>query len=350
MIKHSQNCSRIPELEHHHVTKTFYGAKNVMTTADQSSPLNGRSLEKKNSTARVLDVGFWGLTLLLAISAGAVLLWVIIQTALEAIPAIREFGLGFVVGTTWNPVTNVYGVLPQIYGTLVTAFIALIIAVPLGIGVAIFLSEGFAPSWVTTPISFAIELIVAIPSVVLGIWGIFVLIPAIRPVFGFLNTYFGWIPIFGGSGGLGNSLLLVGLVLSIMIVPIIISITRGTLQVLPKDLRNGSLALGATRWETILTVMIPAGLSGIVSSVMLALGRAMGETMVAAMLVGNANRINISWLQPGSTITGLIASQFGEAGRTQVAALMYAGLVLMILSLVVNILAEVIIRRFQNIE
>ncbi|QOV24641.1 phosphate ABC transporter permease subunit PstC [Anabaenopsis elenkinii CCIBt3563] len=319
-------------------------------SADKSTQLTRNSLEKQLSPARVLDVGFWGLTLILAISAGAVLLWVIIQTAIAATPAIEKFGLGFLVGTTWNPVTNVYGVLPQIYGTLVTAFIALLIAIPLGIGVAIFLTEGFAPKWVTTPIAFAIELIVAIPSVVLGIWGIFVLIPAIRPIFTFLNTYFGWIPFLGGDSVFGNSLLIVGLVLAIMIVPIIISITRSTFEVLPSNLRNGSLALGATRWETILRVLIPAGLSGIISSVMLAMGRAMGETMVAAMLVGNANRINISWLQPGSTITGLIASQFGEAGRTQVAALMYAGVVLMLLSLVVNILAEIIIRRFQNIE
>ncbi|MEA5580925.1 phosphate ABC transporter permease subunit PstC [Nodularia harveyana UHCC-0300] len=321
-----------------------------MTSANQSTGLTGRSLEKQTSPARVLDVGFWGLTLLLAISAGAVLLWVILQTAIAAAPAIQEFGLGFLVNTTWDPVKDIYGVLPQIYGTIVTAFIALLIAVPLGIGVAIFLTEGFAPQWVTTPIAFAIELIVAIPSVVLGIWGIFVLIPVIKPIFGFLNAYLGWIPIFSGRTPLGNSLLIVGLVLAIMIVPIIISITRSTFEVLPAYLRNGSLALGATRWETILRVLIPAGLSGIISSVMLAMGRAMGETMVAAMLVGNANSIKISWVQPGSTITGLIASQFGEAGRTQVAALMYAGLVLMVLSLVVNILSEVIIRRFQNIE
>jgi phosphate transport system permease protein len=322
-----------------------------MTLADQSTGFTQRSLEKRNSTARVLDVGFWGFTLLLAIGAGAVLLWIILQTAIEAWPAIRQFGvIDFVFGTTWNPVTNVYGVLPQIYGTLVTSFIALLIAIPLGIGVAIFLTEGFAPTWVTTPIAFAIELIVAIPSVVLGIWGIFVLIPALRPFFGFLNTYFGWIPFFGGDAPRGNNLLIVGMVLAIMIVPIIISITRSTFEVLPRELRNGSLALGATRWETILRVLIPAGLSGIISGVMLGMGRALGETMVAAMLVGNANRINISWLQPGSTITGLIASQFGEAGRVQVSALMYAGLVLMILALIVNILAEVIIRRFQNIE
>jgi phosphate transport system permease protein len=321
-----------------------------MTSVNQSDKFSGRSLEKQISPARVIDIGFWGLTLLLAISAGGVLVWVIAQTGLAAIPAIQEFGLGFLFTTTWNPVTNIYGVLPQIYGTLVTAFIAVLIAVPLGIGVAIFLTEGFAPKWVTTPIAFAIELIVAIPSVVLGIWGIFVLIPTVRPIFNWMNQYLGWIPFFSGDSASANNLLLVGLVLSIMIVPIVISITRSTFEVLPPHLRNGSLALGATRWETILRVLIPAGLSGIISSVMLALGRAMGETMVSAMLVGNANRINISWLQPGSTITALIASQFGEAGRTQVAALMYAGLVLMILSLVVNIFAELIIRRFQNIE
>lgn len=321
-----------------------------MTLADRPTEFVKQGLEKRLTTARSLDVGFQWLTLALAIFAGFVLLWVIEQTVQLAMPAIRTFGLGFITGTTWDPVRNIYGVLPQIYGTLTTAFIAITLAVPLGIGVALFLTEGFAPKWVTQPITYAIELIVAIPSVVLGLWGIFVLIPALRPFFTFLNTYFGWIPFFGGPDPRGNNLLIVGMVLSIMIVPVIISITRSTFEVLPRDLRTGSLALGATRWETILKVLIPAGLSGIISGVMLALGRALGETMVAAMLVGNANRIDISWLQPGSTITALIANQFGEAGRLQVSALMYAGVVLMLLSLVVNILAELIIRRFQNIE
>ncbi|MCW6037662.1 phosphate ABC transporter permease subunit PstC [Spirulina subsalsa FACHB-351] len=322
-----------------------------MTTFDDiQDKVPAPSLEKKISSDRVLDVGFWGLTLLLAISAGAVLIWVILQTANSSLPAIQQFGLGFLTTMTWNPVTNIYGVLPQIYGTLVTSFIALLIAIPVGVGVAVFLTEDFVPRYITTPIAFAIELIVAIPSVVLGLWGIFVLIPFLRPFFQFLNNTFGWIPIFGGGAPRGNNLLVVGLVLSLMIVPLIISITRSTFEVLPPSLRAGSLALGATRWETILKVLIPAGLSGIISSVMLALGRAMGETMVAAMMVGNANRIDISILQPGATITGLIASQFGEAGRLQVSALMYAGLVLMVLSLIVNILAELIIRRFQNIE
>lgn len=322
-----------------------------MTIANSPSGFNrSPSLEKKNTPARVIDMGFWGLTLTLAIGAGSVLVWVIIQTGLSSTQAIQQFGLGFLVNTTWDPVNNIYGVLPQIYGTIVTAFIALLLAIPVGVGVAIFLTEDFVPRYITTPIAFAIELIVAIPSVVLGIWGIFVLVPFLRPFFEFLNKTLGWIPFFGGSAPRGNNLMIVGLVLAVMIVPIIISITRSTFEVLPPSLRSGSLALGLTRWETILRVLIPAGLSGIVSSVMLALGRAMGETMVAAMLVGNANRIDISILQPGATITGLIASKFGEAGRLQVSALMYAGLVLMVLSLVVNIIAELIVRRFQNVE
>jgi phosphate transport system permease protein len=307
-------------------------------------------IEKKASLSRAVDVGFVRLTLALAGFAGIILIWVILQTTEAALPAIQQFGLGFLVTARWNPVENIYGVLPQIYGSLVTSLVALIFAIPLGIGTAIFLAEGFAPKWVTEPIGFAIELIVATPSVVLGLWGIFVLIPAVRPIFRAINQTLGWIPFLGGPAPRGPSLLIVAMVLGIMISPIIISITRSTLESLPRSLKEGALALGATRWETLLTVMIPAGLSGIVSSIMLALGRALGETMVAAMLSGNANRINISLMQPGSTITGLIASQFGEAGRLQVSALMYAGVVLMVLTLLVNIVAEIIIREFQNLE
>ncbi len=307
-------------------------------------------IEKKMDVSRALDVGFVRLTLVLAGFAGIILIWVIVQTTEAALPAIRQFGLGFLVTSRWNPVENIYGVLPQIYGSLMTSLVALVFAIPLGIGTAIFLTEDFAPKWVTAPIAFAIELIVAIPSVVLGLWGIFVLIPAVRPIFQAINQTLGWIPLLSGPAPRGPSLLIVGMVLGIMISPIIISITRSTFESLPRSLKEGALALGATRWEAILTVLIPAGLSGIVSSIMLALGRALGETMVAAMISGNANRINISLLQPGSTITALIASQFGEAGRLQVSALMYAGVVLMVLTLLINIVAEIIIRKFQNLE
>lgn len=156
------------------------------------------AIEKKMDISRVLDVGFVRLTLVLAGFAGVILIWVILQTTEAALPAMRQFGLDFLVTSRWNPVENIYGVLPQIYGSLMTSLVALIFAVPLGIGTAIFLTEDFAPKWVTAPIAFAIELIVAIPSVVLGLWGIFVLIPAVRPIFRAINQTLGWIPLLGG--------------------------------------------------------------------------------------------------------------------------------------------------------
>jgi phosphate transport system permease protein len=320
----------------------------MVSSAGESVRFVRQSIEKRNTAESLFDKGFFWLTLVMAIAVSAVLGWIVFQIGLSALPAIRQFGLNFLVTTTWDPVRNIYGALPQIYGTLITAVIALLIAVPVGVGVAIFLSEDFLPEKIRTPIAFAIELIAAIPSVVLGLWGIFVLVPFLRPFFAFLNNTLGWIPLFSGTPR-GFSLMTLGIVLALMIVPIIISITRGTLLELPPELRQGSMALGASRWETLLKVLVPAGLSGIISGVMLALGRAMGETMAAAMLVGNANRLSISLLDPGSTIASLIASQFGEAGRTQVAALLYAGLVLMILTLIVNIIAELIIKKFQNI-
>lgn len=316
---------------------------------EESSESFSQSIERKLDAARVIDLGFWGLTLFFALGVAAILIWIVIQISASAAPAIQQFGLGFLVTRTWNPVTSVYGILPAIYGTLITSTIALLIAVPVGVGIAIFLTEDFVPSYIRTPIAFAIELIVAIPSVVLGLWGIFVLVPFMNPFFRFLNRTLGWIPIFGGTPR-GTNLLIVGIVLSVMIAPIIISISRGTLLSLSPTLRQGAMAMGATRWETILRVLIPAGLSGIISSIMLALGRAMGETMVAAMLTGNANRISASLLEPGVTITSLIASQFGEAGRLQVASLLYGGLILMVMALLVNIFAQLIIRKFQNVE
>ncbi|NCJ07977.1 phosphate ABC transporter permease subunit PstC [Synechococcales cyanobacterium C] len=307
------------------------------------------TIEKRSTPIRIVDQTFYWLTLTFAVGLGVVLTWIVLNVAMQAMPAIQANGFSFLMTTTWDPVRNIYGVLPQIYGTLVSSIIALLIAVPMGLGVAVFLSEDFLPPQVQNAIAFATELLAAVPSVVYGLWGIFVLIPFLRPFFNFLHDNLGWIPLFSTTPR-GNSLLTLGIVLAIMIIPTIIAISRGTLKSLPPELRSGSMALGATRWETILKVLIPAGFSGIVGSVMLALGRALGETMAAAMIVGNTNRISISILDPGATIASLIASQFGEAGRVQVAALLYAGLVLMILTLLVNILAEYIIKRFQNVE
>ncbi|MGB5769686.1 MAG: phosphate ABC transporter permease subunit PstC [Crocosphaera sp.] len=298
---------------------------------------------------KTVDNWFIGLTLAFAIGIGLILVAIAAIITWRAWPAIQEFGLGFLFSSSWNPVQGreTYGALPVIYGTLVSSLISLVIAIPLGIGTAIFLSENFIPSKFRTPLVFLVELLAAIPSVVYGLWGIFVLIPLINPFATWLHNTLGWIPIFSTPPAGGPGMFPAGIVLSIMILPIITAISRDSLACLPPDLRQASLGLGATRWETIFRVLIPAAFSGIVGGIMLALGRAMGETMAVTMIIGNVNKISISILEPANTISSLIANQFAEASGMQVAALMYAALVLMILTFVVNMAADYIVSQVR---
>jgi len=295
---------------------------------------------------RNIDRSFKWTTKIFAISIGLLLGLIVLTILRQALPAIQQFGLGFLVDTRWNPVTNEYGALPMIYGTLVSSIIALTIAVPLGVGTAIFLSEDFIPLGIRTVLVFMVELLAAIPSVVYGLWGIFVLIPLYVPLGNWLHANFGWIPIFS-TPPTGPGMFPAGLVISIMILPIITTISRDSLAALPPDLRQASLGIGASRWRTILTVLVPAAISGIVGGVMLALGRALGETMAATMIIGNSNQVNPSLFAPANTIASLLANQFAEASGLQVSALMYAAFVLIVLTLGVNILAELIIKRIE---
>ncbi|MFN7522622.1 MAG: phosphate ABC transporter permease subunit PstC, partial [Aphanizomenon sp.] len=269
-----------------------------------------------------------------------------LQITIAAWPAIQKFGINFLFTSNWNPVNNEYGVLPAIYGTLMSSLIGLILAIPIGVGTAILLSEDLLPSKVQLVLVFLVELLAAIPSVVYGVWGIFVLVPILTDLGKWLHGSLGWLPIFS-SAPTGPGMLPAGVILAIMTLPIITAISRDALISLPSSLRQAALAVGATRWETIFQVIIPAAFSGIASAVMLALGRAMGETMAVTMLIGNANNINISLLAPSNTISSLLASQFAEANGLQVAALMYAALVLFVLTMIVNILAEFIVARVQ---
>jgi phosphate transport system permease protein len=315
------------------MTASGYSSKN--------NPTGSRSILEKN-----LDRGFIWLTIAFAVGIGLILVSIALTVAAGSFPAIQEFGLNFMTGSSWNPVRNEFGALPVIYGTLVSSAIALLIAIPLGVGTAIFLSEDFIPLKIRTILVFLVELLAAIPSVVYGLWGIFVLIPLIRPFGEWLHANFGWIPLFSTPPA-GPGMLPAGMVLAIMILPIITAISRDSLASLPPDLRQASLGLGATRWETIFRVLIPAAFSGIVGGIMLALGRAMGETMAATMIIGNANKISASILEPANTIASLLANQFAEASGMQVSALMYAGLVLMILTLIVNVMAEYIVNQVK---
>ncbi len=300
----------------------------------------------RSALSRVLDVGFIRLTGLFAIGVAVILAAIALQVGHDALPSIQQFGSRFILISQWDPVANVYGAWPQIYGTLVTSLIALVIAVPIGVGVALFLSEDFLPVGVQRPIVFLVELLAAIPSVVYGLWGIFVLIPILNPVGSFLNATLGFIPIFSTVPS-GPSILAAGVILAIMILPIIAAISRDALISVPLELRQAAYGLGATRWETIFQVILPAAVSGIIGGIMLALGRAMGETMAVTMVIGNSNRVTGSILDSGSTVSSLLANQFAEASGLQISSLMYAALLLFGLTLLVNVLAEVIVRRFR---
>jgi phosphate transport system permease protein len=296
--------------------------------------------------SRQIDNGFVWLTAAFAIGVAVVLVAIAFQVGAQALPAIQKFGLSFLFSSRWDPVTNTYGAFPQVYGTIVTSVIALVLAVPIGVGIALFLSEDFLPPRVKQPIVFLIDLLAAIPSVIYGLWGIFVFIPFIRPLGEWLNTNFGWIPLFSTPPA-GPGIYVAGIILAIMILPIISAISRDSLVAVPPELRQAAYGLGATRWETIFKVILPAASSGILGGAMLALGRAMGETMAVTMVIGNSNVASRSILSQGSTVSALLANQFAEASGLQVSSLMYAAIVLFVLTLVVNVLAELIVSRIR---
>lgn len=316
-----------------------------MATNSQNLP---SAIKSRSEAEKSLDRGFISLTRIFALAIAGILIWIAVQVTIAAWPAIQEFGVSFLAKSTWNPVNDEYGVLAPVYGTIISSFIGLLLAVPIGVGTAVLLSEDFLPVKVRTVLVFLVELLAAIPSVVYGVWGIFVLTPILNGLGTWLNAYLGWLPIFS-TPPRGPGMLPAGVILAIMTLPIITAISRDALISVPPSLRQASLGLGATRWETIFQVIIPSAFSGIVSAVMLGLGRAMGETMAVTMLIGNSNNISPSLLAPANTISSLLANQFSEASGLQVAALMYAALILFILTLIVNILAEFIVIRVKRI-
>jgi phosphate transport system permease protein len=256
---------------------------------------------------------------------------------------VKQFGLGFLWSSRWDPNGNHFGALPFVYGTCVTAFLALIIAVPLGVAASIFLAE-MAPPQVSNFLTFLIELLAAVPSVIYGLIGIFVLVPLIReylvPV---LTKMFGYLPIFSGDF-YGVSFLSAGLVLSVMVVPFIVSVSREVLLAVPVEQREASLAVGATKWETTWQVVIPNAKTGIIGSIFLALARALGETMAVTMVIGNTPKITPSLLSPGYSIAAVIANEFAEAsGDLYVSSLIFLGLVLFGLTIIINALARILV-------
>jgi len=259
--------------------------------------------------------------------------------------AMAKFGLRFLTSSTWDPVAEEFGAFPLIFGTLVSSFIALLIAVPLSLGVAIFLTE-FAPKAVRQPIAFLIGLLAAIPSVVYGLWGIFVLMPLLRTtVFPFLRNTLGFLPLFQGPI-YGPSMLAAGIILAIMVMPYVMSVSREVLLAVPDTQREAALALGATRWEAVITTILPYARSGIIGAIILGLGRALGETMAVTMLIGNRHEIASSLFAPGYTMAAAIANEFSEAvGDLHLSALAYVAFVLFVVTVVVNAGARLLIWR-----
>ena len=304
------------------------------------------ALRRRPLAERLTDHGFQKLAIGLAAVVGLLLLGILLTVVGGAREAISRFGVSFLTTSNWDPVGGHYGALTAIYGTVVSSLLALLIAVPLGVGTALFLTENIIPQRIRQVIGVMVELLAAIPSVVLGLWGIFVLEPFVRPGLQLLHSLLGWLPLFS-SEPLGPGMAPAVLILVVMILPIITAISRDSLQQVPEALRQAAYGVGTTRWGAIFHVILPAAISGITGGVMLALGRAMGETMAVTMLIGNSNNFSWSLLAPGNTISSMLANQFGEADGLQVSALMYAALVLMLLTLLVNLLAQQIVRRLS---
>jgi phosphate transport system permease protein len=290
---------------------------------------------------------FMVLTWVASAAAVLTLLWILESIITPAWPAIQKTGVSFLTSTVWDVNRDRYGALPFLIGTTVSSLIALCIALPLGVFIALFLSENFLPLGVRQSIRFIVELLAAIPSVVYGLWGIAVVIPLVQQFGGYLSDSLGFIPLFQGPAS-GNSMLTASLVLALMVLPTITAISRTALVAVPNTLREGSYAVGATRWETIFHILIPTAAPGIVAATILAFGRAMGETMAVAMLIGNSPRLSMSLLSPAGTLAGLLANQFGEAQGLQISALMYAALVLVLLTLLVNLAGEAVLRRAEK--
>ena len=317
-----------------------------MPTA-QASPI---SVPVLPASARLKPVSRMGeaafRTFCLALSLVVVVLVVLVGYQLwkGAGSTFQKFGVGFLTKTEWDPNTDTYGALPFIYGTMVTSFLGLLIATPLAIGTAVFLTE-LAPGWIRQPLVFLIEMLAAIPSVILGLWAIFVLLPILSAdVFPFLKSTLGFLPIFAGTSFGGYSVLAAALVISVMVLPIITSVSREILRSVPDLQREAAYGLGATRWEVTRIAVLSYAKKGIFGAMILGLGRALGETMAVTMVIGNANKILPSLFAPGNTLASVIASQFQEAADdTYRNALIAVALVLFAMTLVINLCARILL-------
>ena len=309
----------------------------AVTEVESTAPLS----KPPSPTDILFDKGFRGLTYAFTLATILLLGYIVLEIGGKALPAFSKYGLGFLTSTTWDVNAGQFGILPEIWGTLYSSILALIIGGFFGITIAIFLTQDFLPYKVETVLKTIVERLAAIPSVVYGLWGIFFLIPLIRPLADWLHETLGFIPFFSTSLS-GPGLLPAALVLAIMILPTVAAVSQDALRAIPHKTKEAAFGMGTTRWEAILRVMLPTASTGIFGALVLGFGRALGETMALAMLVGNANQISLSLFSPANTLAALLALNFPEAGELETPVLMYAACVLLLITLVVNIAGSLI--------
>jgi phosphate transport system permease protein len=322
-----------------------------MDTSKQEAKLPVGKLDPtQGRRGRIGDKIFFNLTLVFTSVMVLILIGLIIALNIDAWPAIEKFGASFLTSVSWDPVRELFGALPAVYGTLLSSLIGLIIAIPVSLGSAIFLSE-LAPGWMSRPCSFLIEMLAAIPSVIIGLWGMFVLVPFIRsPIEKWLGSNLGFLPIFQGPP-FGVGFLSAGIILAIMVIPIITAVSRDVMSAVPNTQREAMFALGATKWEMINRAVLPYCRSGLVGAIILGLGRALGETMAVTMVIGNAYTLTPSLFSPGVTIASKVASEFSEAsGDIYIGSLVELALVLFGITLLVNVIARLLVWRATSVR
>ena len=300
-----------------------------------------------------LDLLFRLATRLFAFLVLLLLAGIIVSLLAGSLPALRAFGPGFLTSPQWNPVTEQFGALVPIVGTLVTSFIALIIGIPVSFGIALFLTE-LSPIWMRRPLGTAIELLAAIPSIIYGMWGLFVFAPAFAQLQPWLTATLGAIPLAGilfQGPPMGIGVLTAGIILAIMVVPFIAAVMRDVFEVVPSVLKESAYALGSTTWEVVWNVVLPYTKVGVVGGVMLGLGRALGETMAVTFVIGNAHKLNPSLMMPGNSIASALANEFTEAvGDLYSSALIELGLILFLITFVVLALSKMLLLRLGRME
>ncbi len=298
---------------------------------------------------KLQDMFFHQVTLVFAFIVLAALAGILISLAIEAMPVFKQFGLSFLWTNVWNVPEDQYGALSAIYGTVVTSIIALIIAVPVSFGIALFLTET-CPAWLRRPLGTAIELLAGVPSIIYGIWGLFVFAPLFAEhVQPYLQASFGDVPVIGGwfaGPPIGVGILTAGIVLSLMVIPFVASVMRDVFETVPPQLKESAYGVGCTTWEVVTNIVLPYTRVGVIGGIMLGLGRALGETMAVTFVIGNANRIVGSLFAPGTSIASTLANEFGEADPgLHISSLFALGLVLFVITFIVLAISQWLIKR-----